>query len=326
MSSRARIVEVLDRASGFISGDAIARELGISRTAVWKHVSALRRAGYEIEASRAKGYRLVASPQVLAPDAIQALLANCRFGFPLSVLPVTGSTNDDAAALARQGAPEGTVVLAERQTAGRGRMGRRWASLPGRSVTLSCVLRPPIPPAEAPRLSLVAALAVACAMEAEGLRARIKWPNDVLLGGRKVCGILTEIEAEADTVHFVIAGIGLNVNTTRDEFPPELRESATSMRIDAGRRFDRARITAALLQSLERWYGRFLGEPFDRLAAEWNRRSVTVGRRVRVTGAGEAIEGCCLGIDGDGALLVNDGLRTHRVVAGDVTVVGGDAR
>ncbi len=323
MSSRAEIADALARSGGFVSGHALAENLGISRSAVWKHVTALRRAGYRIEGSRARGYRLIAAPQALTESAIRSYVQDSRLGIDITVLASTGSTNDDAAARARVGAPEGTVVIAERQSAGRGRLGRTWISPAGLNLALSCVLRPSVPPALAPRLSLVAALAVACALEELGFEPGIKWPNDVFLEGRKVCGILTEIEAEADSVRFVVVGIGLNVNGDTQDFPPELRGSATSLRMVSGRTWDRARVAGILLRALGEWYERFLTGPFAAVTADWNRRSILSGRTVRVDAPGGALEGRCRGIDTDGALLLDDGREVRRVIAGDASVVGG---
>jgi len=172
-------------------------------------------------------------------------------------------------------------------------------------------------------LSLVAALAVACALEELGFEPRIKWPNDVFLHGRKVCGILAEIEAEADTVRFAVVGIGLNVNGGTEDFPPELREFATSLHLVSGRTWDRARVAGLLLRALGEWYQRFLTGPFAAVAADWNRRSMLSGRTVRVDAPGGLLEGVCLGIDTDGALLLDDGREVRRVIAGDASVVGG---
>ncbi|RMF19649.1 MAG: biotin--[acetyl-CoA-carboxylase] ligase [Deltaproteobacteria bacterium] len=188
---------------------------------------------------------------------------------------------------------------------------------------MSCVLRPAVPPAEAPRLSLVASLAVSRALEQLGFEPGIKWPNDVFLAGRKVCGILTEIEAEADAVRFVVVGIGVNVNAEERDFPPELRQTATSLRLASGRTWDRARVAGLLLGGLDEWYRRFLTAPFRVVTADWNRRSILTGKRVRVDAPGGAVEGVCLGIDADGALLLDGGRGTRRVIAGDATVVGG---
>lgn len=323
MSTRAKLVELLASGEGFVSGAELARRLGISRNAVWKHVESLREEGWDVETAHSRGYRIVRRPDPLDESVITAALCTRLLGRRLVCAPVTGSTNDDAAALARRGEPEGTVVVADAQTAGRGRLGRGWVSVRGLNLYMSVLLRPAVPPGAAPQLSLVAGVAVARAIEAEGVETRIKWPNDVLLGGRKVCGILTELEAEADRVEFVIVGIGVNLNSRPEHFPPELRDIATSVGLAAGRPVERARFAARLLGELEHCYDRYIEAGFGALAGEWNGRSALTGRRVTVAGAArDAVSGSCAGIDGDGALLLVEGATRHRVLAGDVTVLG----
>ncbi len=337
---RQRLLQLLetgrgDAASGpdaddCISGGRIADSLGVSRTAVWKHVEALRDRGYEIESVRSRGYRLIAVPERITNESLSVALQTRRLGRRSVCVDETGSTNSDAAQLAREGAAEGTVVIADAQSSGRGRLGRSWVSRPGCNLYMSVILRPPLPPSVAPQLSLVAGLAVAAALDSvptarDGLEARIKWPNDVLVGGRKICGILTEVEAEADRVAHVVVGIGVNLNSTEDFFPPELRDIATSVLLAGGVRVDRARFAARLLCELEGLYDRFLADGFGALVGMWNDRASLVGSDVTVSGAGEEVSGKCVGIDADGALLVEElaGSTPRRVLAGDVTIVGG---
>jgi BirA family biotin operon repressor/biotin-[acetyl-CoA-carboxylase] ligase len=326
VSSRARIVATLHAAGGYVSGKDLASQLGVSRTAIWKHIAVLEAEGFVIERERGRGYRLTATPGGLTEGEIAATLLTEWLGRSLVCKALTGSTNSDASALGRSGAPQGTVVVADAQTAGRGRLGRTWVSRPGLNLYLSILLRPRIVPAAAPQLALVAGLAVAEAFEEEGAAASIKWPNDVLLGGRKACGILTELEAEADRVDFVVVGIGVNLNSVDDDFPPELRSRATSLRLARGREVERARFAAQLLSRFERCYERFCEHGFGGLASEWERRSALVGRELTIDGAGETVSGEYAGIDAEGALLLRErggsgGLR--RVLAGDVTIVGG---
>lgn len=322
---RDAVVEALERGGAYVSGKTIARSLGISRAAVWKHVVALRASGYAIETARARGYRLVSKPDPLTASGLRARLATRYLGADLRCVPLTGSTNSDVAERARQGAPEGTVVIADAQSAGRGRLGRSWVSVPGVNLYLSVLLRPSIVPAAAPQLSLLAGVAVAVTLERFGIEARIKWPNDVLLEGRKVAGILTEIEAEADRVRFVVVGIGVNLNIRSEQFPAELRDKATSVLLATGRTVERGDFAAALLAAMEEWYDVFRAGGFPPVAAAWNERAALIGRTIRVSGAGSDASGVCAGIDVDGALLLDDratGAR-QRVLAGDVTVQGG---
>jgi BirA family biotin operon repressor/biotin-[acetyl-CoA-carboxylase] ligase len=321
-----RIVAWLRAARGPLSGEELARRLGCSRAAVWKRIAVLRRRGYRIAGQRASGYTLAAVPDRLGPAELAPHLRGAWRD--VHWLAETDSTQRVARDLARAGAAEGTTVIAERQTAGRGRLGRTWHSPAGQNLYCSVVLRPPLEPAAVPQLGLVVGVAVAAAVaEATGLRPAIKWPNDVLLGGRKVCGILTEMEAEVERVHHVIAGIGVNLNLEARAFPRDLRRKATSLRIATGRRVDRAAFTAGLLAALEARYGRFLTGGFPSVRSEWESYSALTGRSVVVAAPGDEVGGRVLGLDADGALRVRraDG-SVARIVAGEVTVRGGYRR
>ncbi len=326
MSTEERIVAWLREARGPLSGEELARRLGCSRAAVWKRVAALRRQGYRIEGRRAGGYALAAAPDRLGPAELAPHLTGswrCIHWFA-----EVDSTQRVARELAREGAPEGTVVVTERQTAGRGRLGRQWHSPAGVNLYCSLVLRPALAPGAVPQIALVAGAAVAAAVEeATGLRPAIKWPNDVLLGGRKVAGILTEMDSEMERVHHVIAGIGVNLNAPRTAFPPELRGKAGSLRLATGRRVDRAAFTGRLLAALEARYGRFVAKGFGSVRAEWESYSCLTGREVRVAAADGELAGRVLGLDDDGALrLARAGGGVVRVVAGEVTVRDGYRR
>ena len=335
MSTRKGILAALEAAGGYVSGEDLAERLGISRAAVWKHITALKHGGYEIDGMRSKGYRLVAPPQVLTATAIQAR-ADLRIGRQILVLEVTRSTNSDAMALGREGAPEGHVVIAEEQTAGRGRLGRTWESSRGVNLYLSILLRPKMPPWRAPQLSLVAGVAVAETVAEEGIDARIKWPNDVvtITGGviadapvrpplRKLAGILTEIEAEVDSARFVVVGIGVNLNSDLSHFSPELEGTATSVFLERGTRIDRAAFAARLLARFEECYDLWTKGGFAAVAPRWRALSVLDGRTVDIDAPGERTTGVCAGIDDDGTLLVDTPAGRRRILAGDVTISGG---
>jgi BirA family biotin operon repressor/biotin-[acetyl-CoA-carboxylase] ligase len=339
MTSRSGILAALEEAGGFVSGEDLATRLGISRAAVWKHISALKHGGYEIEGARARGYRLVGRPSALGEAAIHLKRAQlaasggaARIGRRIQVLDVTRSTNSDAMALGREGEPEGTVVIAEEQTAGRGRLGRTWESSRGVNLYMSILLRPQMAPWLAPQLSLVAGVAAAETVREEGIDARIKWPNDVVVlapdGMKKLCGILTEIEAEADRVSFVVVGIGVNLNSDRSHFSPELEGKATSVLLERGRPVERAAFVARLLARFERCYDAWAKDGFAAVAPDWRALSVLDGRRVTISAPGDTFEGVCAGIDDEGALLVEPAVEpgriggpgpVRRVLAGDVT-------
>ncbi|MFH2009263.1 MAG: biotin--[acetyl-CoA-carboxylase] ligase [bacterium] len=301
-----------------ISGELLARELGISRAAVSKHLGALREGGFQLDASPRRGYRLLHWPDTLAPEAVIPLLETQALGHPLRFLAACASTNTLAFTDALEGAPHGHTVVADAQEQGRGRKGRPWHSPPGMGIYVSVVLRPPLPPQSAPPLTLVTAVAVAETLEQSlGLTPRLKWPNDVLLGGRKVCGILLEMSAELDRVAFVVCGIGLNVNT--ESFPDDLVWPATSLRRELGRTVSRPTLLAALLANLERWTERYVSDGFEPARQAWLSRAAHLGREVRVDGPDGERAGTVESLDLDGALLLRDadGMQ-RRVLAGDV--------
>lgn len=318
------LLRLLGDTAGFVSGEQLSKQLGVSRTAVWKQIAAFKAAGYVVESVPSQGYRLIGSPDLLATERIAAgLPSGCVIGQRIVCLPETGSTNQDAFRLAEEGAVEGTVVLADRQTAGKGRLGRQWASPGGVNLYLSVVLRPELPPYEAPQLTFLSAVAVARAIEDEtGLKPAIKWPNDLLLGGHKIAGLLNEMNAETDRIGFVILGIGVNLNMAADQFPADLRTPATSLKLALGRPVERNRFAARLLAALDDEYARFRRAGFGPVREAWSQRCNAYGRQVSVEVAGKLLVGDFSGIDHDGALLVGrlDG-RCERVMSGDVTVL-----
>jgi len=307
---------------GWQSGAAIAQRLGISRAAVWKQVERLRTRGYGIEAVAGRGYRLVSQSDLLLPEAVRREFRPSLLHGDIVHRDSVDSTNLLAAALAREGANEGTVVLAEQQTAGRGRLGRSWVSPARINLYCSVILRPAIPPLEVPRLTLVAGIAVAEAiLVSADVRAAIKWPNDVLIDGRKVAGVLTELEAEADRVRFVIVGIGVNLNATLDDFPPELRDKATSLALASGEPVERARFAARLLTALDAAYATFLRGGFAALRHRYEELHCLTGQPVTVDGK-PPLTGTVRGVDDSGALLVESAGQLQRVVSGEVTLTG----
>ena len=310
-----------EAADDFVSGEAISGKLGLSRAAVWKHVEALRRQGYGIEAVPARGYRLASIPDRLGALEIGPLLNTHDLGQVLHCAEELPYTNDRARELAEEGALHGEVVVAESQTAGRGRRGRAWSSPPGKNLHLSAILRPDLPPQRAPELTLVASVAACEACRKAGVEAGIKWPNDLLVRGRKVAGILTELSAELDQIHWVVVGIGVNLNAGPDDLPPELRDVATSIAVERGQPVPRALFAAALLAEMEHWLDRHAAEGFEPIREAWRERSVTLGREVRMDGEAGETTGIAEDIDASGALLVRTRAGIVRVVSGDVRLV-----
>jgi BirA family biotin operon repressor/biotin-[acetyl-CoA-carboxylase] ligase len=310
-----------EAADEFVSGEAISDKLGLTRAAVWKHVEALRSQGYRIDAVPARGYRLAEVPDRIGPLELRPLLNTHDVGQVLHWYEELGSTNDRAKELAEEGAEHGEVVIAESQTAGRGRRGRTWASPPRKNLYFSVVLRPELPPSRASELTLVASVALCDALRQAGVEAGIKWPNDLLASGKKIAGVLTELAAEPDRVHWIVLGAGVNVNARPEDFPEELRASATSVLIERGQPAPRALLAAACLTAIEEWVDRHAEEGFGLVRDAWRERSVTLGCEVRVNADGREIAGTAEDIDESGALLVRGPSGVERILAGDVTLL-----
>lgn len=321
--SKQQVLEFLRRHRGeYISGEELSRDLAISRTAVWKHIQSLRQDGYRIDAQTRRGYCLLSIPDCFYPEEVVAGLETAWLGRTLYYYDEVGSTNQVAKELADGGAPEGTVVVAECQTGGRGRRGRSWISPARKGIWFSVILRPRVAPAQAPQLTLLAAVAVAAAVrERTGLPLGIKWPNDLLAGGRKVCGILTEIKAEIDAVEYIVLGIGLNANLEAGDFSPEVRPQATSLYLELGRPVERVPLFQRILSWLEKWYERWQEEGFAPVREAWKEASITLGQEVRVNSWREVFQGVALDIDDEGSLLVRDaGGRVRRFNSGEVSL------
>ena len=303
----------------FTSGEALSAKLGMSRTAVWKHVQALRGKGYRIDAVPARGYRLVEVPDRLTPLELTPLLSTHDLGQVIHFHDALPSTNEAAFRLAADGAEHGEVVIADQQTAGKGRRGRTWVSPKGLNLYFSAILRPELPPQRAAELTLVSAVALAEALRESGAPAAIKWPNDVQLEGRKVAGILTELSAEPERVHFVVVGIGVNLNAGPEDFPEEVAATATSVAIAQGQRINRALFTAALWNRLEEWLDLHHEVGFEPVRERWKELSSTLGQEVVVRTDRQELRGVAEDIDAVGALLVRTaGGSLERVLAGDV--------
>ncbi len=322
MSTKAKLLVRMKAHPGeWVSGEWLSHEFGVSRSALWKHVGSLKRKGYEIESSPKKGYRLHWAPDLLLPHEIQERLNTEALG-PIRAVVVeeTDSTNRQAKDLAIHGAPEGTVVIAERQTQGRGRRGRDWFSPEGEGIYCSLLLRPKISPAEISGITLMTGVAVAELLQREAqIPARIKWPNDILVGGRKIAGILTEVTTEMDRVEFAIVGLGLNVNTPRPGFPPSLRQKATSLLIETGKSFSRTDLLRAYLQGFDHYYAIFRKQGLAPILERWKMLTEMMGKQVQVDLLGNRIAGEALDIDRNGALILRDSEgEIHRILSGDV--------
>jgi BirA family transcriptional regulator, biotin operon repressor / biotin---[acetyl-CoA-carboxylase] ligase len=324
MSIDAQILNALRAAGdGAVSGAELSQALGISRAAVWARIEDLRAVGYDIEASPHRGYRLLSAPDLLhADDLISRLGATKVIGRDIRVFEETTSTNDVIERLARDGVKEGVVVFAESQTKGRGRLGRNWMSPARKGLWFSVLLRPELRPQEATQLTVASATALRRAIETHtGLKAEVKWPNDILVHRRKVAGILTELSAELDQVKHLILGIGVDVNLNPGDFPPELRKTATSLKAELRKPVSRPELAVAILRELDHDYARIASGQFPAVADEWEQHCITIGHDVVIRTGERQLRGHAESLGEDGALLLRtDHGHLERIIGGDVTL------
>jgi len=301
---KGQILRALRESGDYLSGETLSNQLGTSRVSIWKHIRSLKGDGYIIKASP-KGYKLVASPDLLLPYEFPGLEQGIHY------FQEIGSTMDAGRELAKRGAEEGTIVIAEVQTHGRGRLSREWLSPKG-GIYFTLILRPKISPAYAPRINLMASVAVATTIrKLLGLKAELKWPNDVLIEGRKVCGILAEMDAEMDVINFVNLGIGINANNS----VPQFEKKATSLKDALGKEIPRKEFLGALLMEIKRQQALLMEAG---LLEEWKKLSVTLNRDVKIVAPGEVIVGRAIDIDTTGALIIREKNGSLRnAVAGD---------
>ena len=321
---KSEVLKILKKTEGFVSGQEICEKLSVSRTAVWKAVRQLEAEGYRIEAVRNRGYRLSEIGDLINKAELEGSIKTSWAGKNLICLEETDSTNNVIKKAAEEGAPHGTLAVAETQTGGKGRLGRSWVSPRGSGIWMSILLRPDkLPPYRASMLTLVCALAVAEGIrEVTGLPAGIKWPNDIVVNGKKAVGILTEMSAEMESIHYVVAGIGINCNIR--EFPEEIRATATSLFLELGEPVKRSAVVGAVMKALEKYYGVFMENgDMEKLCPVYNEMLANRGRQVRVLAPGKEYTGTALGIDPAGALLVEreDG-TVSSVISGEVSVRG----
>jgi BirA family transcriptional regulator, biotin operon repressor / biotin---[acetyl-CoA-carboxylase] ligase len=304
----------------YLSGQTLADTIGCSRTAIWKHIEELRKDGFELEAIRNKGYRIVKTPERVSADEIRLGLKTKFLGQSIHYENTVDSTQRVAHRLAYDQSLEGTVVVAEEQTLGRGRMERKWYSPKYTGIWMSIILSPKIPLPKAPQLTLIAAVAVVQAIEElTELTPQIKWPNDILINGKKMTGILTELQAEADQINSVIIGMGINVNQKLEDFPIELREIATSLAIEQGVYFSRSAIIRSVLTHLEKLYILYLEKGFFPIKILWESYAISIGKTIKARTLSNVIEGKALGITDDGILKIEDHSgEIHYIYSADI--------
>ena len=317
------ILRLLRSADGYISGQELCNRFGVSRTAVWKAINQLKEAGYEIEAQQNKGYRLMAAPDLMTEAEIKSLMHTDWVAKEVLYFDTIDSTNTKAQELAEKGYPSGTLVVADKQESGKGRRGRSWVSPSGTGIFMTLMIKPDINPNNASMLTLVAALAVAKAITSvTGEEALIKWPNDIVVNGKKVCGILTEMNAQFDYINHIVVGIGINVHN--ESFPEEISQMASSLMIEAGgKRFHRAQIIAETMAYFEQYYDTFLKtQDLSALVREYDELLVNRNKSVRVLDPKEPFDGKAMGITSKGELIVDTWESRKLVSSGEVSVRG----
>jgi len=319
-----KLLNLLRQAKDYISGEELSDRLAVSRTAIWKRIGSLKKEGFNIEASTKKGYRLVQSEDLYGKISIQSMVTTNILGRNLKFYHEVDSTSNVLKKLAADNAPEGTVVISDIQTAGRGRRGRTWMSAPGLGIWMSVLLKPNLHPSQVQTLTLASSVAVIRALESLDIEIPgIKWPNDILIGGKKVCGILTELSAEAEKVEWVVIGIGLNVNHDHDDFPNDIKDIATSLRLSGRTQepFNRSEIAAGIINELEAVYMEFLEKGPGWVAEEWKKRNVTLGKRVELVSQTGVTEAEAVDITPDGRLIVRyDDGRNGEVLSGEISL------
>lgn len=317
------ILRLLRSADGYISGQELCNRFGVSRTAVWKAINQLKEAGYEIEAQQNKGYRLMAAPDLMTEAEIKSLMHTDWVAKEVLYFDTIDSTNTKAQELAEKGYPSGTLVVADKQESGKGRRGRSWVSPSGTGIFMTLMIKPDINPNNASMLTLVAALAVAKAITSvTGEEAMIKWPNDIVVNGKKVCGILTEMNAQFDYINHIVVGIGINVHN--ESFPEEISQMASSLMIEAGgKRFHRAQIIAETMAYFEQYYDTFLKtQDLSALVREYDKLLVNRNKSVRVLDPKDPFDGKAMGITPKGELIVDTWESRKLVSSGEVSVRG----
>lgn len=317
------ILRLLRSADGYISGQELCNRFGVSRTAVWKAINQLKEAGYEIEAQQNKGYRLMAAPDLMTEAEIKSLMHTEWVAKEVLYFDTIDSTNIKAQELAEKGYQSGTLVVADKQESGKGRRGRSWVSPSGTGIFMTLMIKPDINPNNASMLTLVAALAVAKAITSvTGEEAMIKWPNDIVVNGKKVCGILTEMNAQFDYINHIVVGIGINVHN--ESFPEEISQMASSLMIEAGgKRFHRAQIIAETMSYFEQYYDTFLKtQDLSALVREYDKLLVNRNKSVRVLDPKEPFDGKAMGITPKGELIVDTWESRKLVSSGEVSVRG----
>lgn len=311
---------LIEHGEKYVSGEELSQKLNVSRTAIWKHIEELRKEGYQIEAVRKQGYRIMEEPNTLTSSTLIPHLQTNWLAQHMHVYEDVDSTQQLAHQFAQQGAANGTVILAEQQNAGKGRLGRTWFSPKGTGLWMSFVLRPELALPQVPQLTLLSSVAVLRGIkQVVDVDVQIKWPNDLLINHRKLAGILTELNAEADRVNFVILGIGINVNQKREHFPDDLLNVATSLCVETGQVINRKQLFIHIVKQWEELYELYLHKGFSPIRTLWEANSVSMGKVIKARTTNGVLEGIAQGITNEGVLLLQDSDGTiHKIYSADI--------
>jgi len=316
-----KVLEILKQNNDHISGENISKELGVSRTAIWKYINALREEGYEIESITRRGYKLLSTPDILTYEEIKEYLNTEFIGRKIYYFDTLESTNNYAKEIAIEEA-EGTTIVAEEQTKGKGRLGRTWLSPKGKGIYFSVILKPKFSPMEVAKITLLGAAAVNRALDDLGIKSSIKWPNDIVIGGRKVCGILTEMSSELSMINYVVMGIGINANFDQADIPLELQDKATSLKLKNGKNINRRELLAAILNHLEDLYLKFnIDKDLSEAIKACRDKSAVIGKDIKIIYGKEVRRAKAINIDDQGQLIVQmeDGSR-EKIISGEISI------
>ncbi|WP_058486500.1 biotin--[acetyl-CoA-carboxylase] ligase [Defluviitalea phaphyphila] len=320
---KSKVLQILKEEEGYISGEEISRALGVSRTAVWKVISSLKKEGYVIESSTNKGYYLKETPDLLTKEEVSYNLKTKYLGKDIYHYYQIDSTNKEAKKMAVNGAKEGTIIISEEQTLGKGRLGRGWISPPRLGIWMSIILRPLVSPLDASKITILGGLSVCKAIEkVTGLDVKIKWPNDIVINKKKVCGILTEMSAEMEKIDYIILGIGVNVNN--ENFPEDLKDKASSLKIEGNKKYNRKEIVQEIIMQFEKYYEIFIRDKnLNKFLEEYKDYCLTLNKDVKINSNKESFVGKAIDISEEGELIVQkeDG-EIITVFSGEVSVRG----
>ncbi|HOE93405.1 MAG TPA: biotin--[acetyl-CoA-carboxylase] ligase [Methanofastidiosum sp.] len=313
---KSKILEILEKSEGYVSGEVISKEIGISRAAIWKHIKKLRELGYEIGSKTNEGYKLIKTPDYLTGFELERILFTDIIGKKVLFFEEVDSTNNKAKQIASE-EKEGTVVISEVQTSGRGRRGREWNSPKG-GIYISFILKPNIPPEKAPQLTLVSSLALVETLKSmdKKLDAKIKWPNDILIKGKKISGILTELSSDIEKINHIVVGVGVNLNTDKNALP----ETGTSLKTEMGENVSIKLFLKLFLEHFDLVYKEYITNGINKIIERWKFNSDTLGKKVKIIGMNETFEGLAKDIDENGALILKTGEKEIKVYSGDVSL------